>query len=93
MTVSEIRRLEYDRHFNSASGASFHSDHTNLCIGMVQIMTSESSKIFYTCLGRRPGFGGRGPMNKRVRRGGLDKAWCVVRRNVAKGAVLLIHLQ
>lgn len=26
-------------------------------------------------------------MNKRVRKGGLNKTWCIVLRNVAKGVV------
>lgn len=91
--TSEIRCLEYDRHFNSTSGTSFHSDHTNLCIGVVEIMTGESPEISYSCLGGRGG--GRGPMSKlkRMRQGGLDKAWCKVRGNVAKGVIMfLIHL-
>ena len=88
---SEIRCLEYDRHFNPTSGASFHSDHINLCIGMVQIVTGESSEIFYSCLGGQGG--GRDPMDKRMRKGDLDKAWCIVRKNVAKGVMLLIDLQ
>ena len=89
---SEIRCLEYDRHFNSTSGASFHSDHTNLCIGVVQIMTGESLEIICPCLRR---VGGRDPMNKRIRKGSLSKAWCKVRsrRNVAKGVVFLIRLR
>jgi hypothetical protein len=88
---SEIRRLEYDRHFDSTSGASFHSDHTNLCIRMVQIMTSESPEIFCSCM--EGPVGGRGPMNKRARNCGPNKTWCFVLRNVAKGVVFLIQLQ
>ena len=49
-TTSEIRRLEYDRHSYSASGDSFHSDHPNLCIGMVQIIPGELPEIFCSCL-------------------------------------------
>lgn len=90
-TASEIRRLEDDRYFDSTRGASFHGDHTNLCIGVVQVMTDESSKIFCSCLGGR--VGGRDTMNKRMRKGGLKKAWCNVRRNVTKGVMFLIHLQ
>jgi hypothetical protein len=89
-TASEIRRLEYDCHFNLASSASFHSDHSNLCIGMVQIMTGEPSEIVCSCLRR---VWGRDPMNKRIRKGGLNKAWCKVRRNLTKGVVFLIHLR
>jgi hypothetical protein len=90
--ASEIGRLEYDRHFNSTSGASFHSDHTNLGIGMMQIMTGESSKIFYSCLAGRGR--GRDPVNKRrMRKVGLDKARCNVRRNVGNGIMFLIYLQ
>lgn len=56
---------------------------------MVQIVTNELSKILYSCLGGWVG----DPMNKWVRKGGLDKAWCNVRKNVTKGVMLLIHLQ
>jgi hypothetical protein len=58
---------------------------------MVQIMTDESSEIFCSCLGGR--VGGRDSMNKWMKEGGLNKAWCNVRRNVAKGVMFLIHLQ
>jgi hypothetical protein len=57
---------------------------------MVQIMTGKSSEIICSCLRR---VGGRDPMNQRIRKGGLNKAWCKVRRNVAKGVVFLIHLR
>ena len=54
-------------------------------------MTRESPEIFYSCLGGRSG--GRGAMSTRMRKGGLDKAWCNVRRNVAKEVIMfLIHL-
>ena len=89
-TASEIWRLEHDRHFNSTGGARFHSDHTNMCIGVVQIVTGKSSKIFCSYLGGR--VGGRDPMNERIRKGGLNKVWSNVRRNVAKGVMSLIHL-
>jgi hypothetical protein len=52
---------------------------------MVQIMTDESSEIFCSCLRGR--VGGRDTMNKWMRKGGLNKAWCDVRRNVAKGVM------
>jgi hypothetical protein len=58
---------------------------------MVQIMTNESSKIVCSCLAGR--VGGGDPMNKRVRKGGLNKAWCIMRRNVAKVVMFLIQLQ
>jgi hypothetical protein len=90
-TASEIWRLEYDRHFNSTSGGRLHRDHANLCIRVVQIMAGESSEIFYSCLARW--VGGRDPMNKRMRKGCLNKVRCNVRRNVAKEVTFLIHLQ
>ena len=89
--ASEIRRLEYDRHLNSTSSASFHTDHTDLCIGMVQIMPGELSEIFCSCLGRP--VGGRDPMDKRTRKCGLNKARCNVRMSVSKGVMFLVHLQ
>jgi hypothetical protein len=58
---------------------------------MVQIMTSELSEVFCSYLGAW--VGGRGPMNKRMRKGGLNEAWCNVRRNIVKGVIFLIHLQ
>jgi hypothetical protein len=85
-TASKVRRLEYDRHFNSTSGASFHSDHPNLCVGMVQIMTSKLSEIVCSCSRR---VGSRDPMRK----GGVNKIWCNIRRNVTKGVMFFIHLQ
>ena len=54
-------------------------------------MIGESPEIFCSCM--EGPVGGRGPMNKRVRKGGLNKTWCIVLRNVAKGVVFLIHLQ
>ena len=53
-------------------------------------MSGELSKIFCSCLGGR--VGGRDPMIKRTRKGGLNKAWCNVWRDVAK-VMFLIHLQ
>ena len=91
MTASEIRSLEYDCHFNSTSGASFRSDHSDLCIGVVQIMTGKASEIFCSSLG--DWVGGRDSMDKRMRKGCLNKAWCNVRRNVTKRVMFLIHLQ
>ena len=54
-------------------------------------MTGELSEIFCSCLAGR--LGGKDPMNKWMRKGGLNKAWCNVWRNIAKGVMFLIHLK
>ena len=56
-------RLEYDHHSKSTSGTRFHADHANICIGVVQIMTGNSSKVFCSSL-----VGDRDPVNKRISR-------------------------
>ena len=83
-----IMRLEYDHHFELTTGGCFHADHPNLCIGLVQITTGESSEIFCSCL-----VGGRDPVNKRVREGSMNKARCIVLRNVAEGVTFYIDLR
>ena len=77
-------RLEYNHHFEPTRGTRFHADHTYLCIGVMQITNGESSEIFCSSW-----VGGRNP----VRKGGLNKTWCVMLRNVAEGDRFWIHLQ
>jgi hypothetical protein len=81
-------RLEHDHHFKTTSGTRFHADHTYLCIGVVQITNGESSEIFCPCW-----VGGRHPVDKRMRKGALNKARCVMLRNIAKGVTFRIHLR
>ena len=80
-------RLEYDHHFESTSCARFHTDHTNLCLGVVQIMTSESSENFFPCL-----VGGRNPVNKGTRNGSLNRARCTMLRNVFEWVIFYTDL-
>ena len=87
-TASEIRRLEYDHHFNSTSSTGFHGGHTDLCIRVVQIMSGKSSETFCSCLGGRTG--DRDLVNKWMRKGGLNRTWCNVTRDVANGVMYLI---
>jgi hypothetical protein len=78
-------RLEYDHHFESTSSARSHADHFNLCIGVVQITTGDSSQVLCSC----SVWGGH-PMNKRIRKDGLDRAWWFnMLRSVAEG----LHLR
>ena len=58
---------------------------------MVQITAGEFSEIFRTRLGEW--VGGGDPVNKRMKEGGLNMAWCNVRSNVTKGVMILIRLQ
>jgi hypothetical protein len=86
-------RLEYDHHFELASGARFHADHADPCIRVVQITTGKSSEILCTSL-----VGSRDPVNKGVRKGVLNRARCIILRSVAKRIhlwrdVLDIHLR
>jgi hypothetical protein len=83
-----IMRLEYDHHFKSTGRARFHTDHTNLCLGVVQITTGESSEIFCSCL-----VGSRDPVNKRMRKGSLNTARCIMLRNVVVWVTLYIDLR
>jgi hypothetical protein len=55
-------------------------------------MPGKCPEIFCSCLGARGRGGGMDPMN---RNGGLNKAWCNMRRNVAKGVqvIFLIYLR
>ena len=79
MALENIIQPEYDDYSILTRGARFHADHTNLCIGVMQIMTGESSEIFCSCL-----VGGRDPVG--VRKGGLNqRVWCIILRNVAEG--------
>jgi hypothetical protein len=71
---------EDDHYFKSTHGARFHADHINLCVGVLQITTGELSQVFCSCLG-----GGRDPVDKRMRKGGLNRVRCIMLRNVAKG--------
>lgn len=72
-------RLEYDHHFESTGRARFHADHTDLCIGVVQISNGESPEIFCSCL-----VGGRDPVNKWMRKGRLNRARCIMLKNVTE---------
>jgi hypothetical protein len=73
-------RLEHDHHFESTGGPRFRADHTNLCIGVLQITTGKLSEIFCSCL-----VGGRDMVNKRTRKRGLNRAWCIMLWNVVEG--------
>jgi hypothetical protein len=86
-----ITRLEHDHHFKTTSGTRFHTDHAHLCIGVVQITTGESSEIFCSCW-----IGGGDPvMNKRMRKGRLNKVRCIILRSVAEaeGVAFWIYLR
>jgi hypothetical protein len=84
----DITRLQYDHHLNSATRAYFHGDHTDLCVGVVQITIGESSEIFCSSL-----VGGRDPVNKWMRKGGMNKARWIVLRNVSEGITFQVHLR
>ena len=78
-SLEKIIRLEYDNYFNSTSGPYFHIDHTDLCIGVVQTTNGKSSKIVCSSL-----VGGRDPVNKGIRKGSLNRALCIMLRNVTE---------
>jgi hypothetical protein len=80
MASENIIRLQYDHHLDSTSRAYFYGDHTNLCVGVVQITIGESSEIFCSSL-----VGGRDPVNKRMRKGSMNKARWIVLRDVSEG--------
>jgi len=77
MGSEKIIRLEYDHHFNPTSDPRFHADHANICIGVVQIMTGKSSKVFCS-----PLVGDRDPVNKRIGTGSMNRG--ALLRNMAK---------
>ncbi len=60
---------------------------------MVETTTGKLSEIFCFCLTRSRRVGGRDSVNKRMGKGGLNRAWCNVLGNVAKGVMFLIDLQ
>jgi hypothetical protein len=76
-----IVRLEYDHYFKPTRSARFHADHFNLRIRVVQITNGESSEIFCSCSIRS-----RYPVNKkRMSKGGVNRVWRIVLRNVTEG--------
>jgi hypothetical protein len=86
--LEKIIRLKYNNHFNSTGGASFHTDHINLCIAVVQITNGKSSEIFCPSL-----VGDRDPVNKWARKGTLNRALFIMPRNVTEGVTFYIHLR
>ncbi len=57
---------------------------------MVETMTGKLSEIFCSCL--TGWVEGRDPVNKWMGKGSLNRAWCNMLGNVAKGVTFLIDL-
>ena len=72
-------RLEYDHHFISTSSLRFHAHYTNRCIGVIQITNGEPTEMFCSSL-----VGSRDPVNKRMRKGTINRALCNMLRNVVE---------
>ena len=72
-------RLEYDHHFISTSSPRFHADYTNLRIGVIQITNGEPTEMFCSSL-----VGSRDPVNKRMRKGIINRALCNMLTNVVE---------
>jgi hypothetical protein len=87
MVSENIIRLEYNHHFKSTSGPRLHSDHIDLCIGVMQITIGKPSEVFCSSL-----VGGGGPVNKLLRKGGLNRARRIILRNVAERVTFQIDL-
>ena len=81
------RRLECDHDFILTGCSRFHTDRTNLCIGVVPITTGESSEILWSGL-----VGSRHTVNKPVGKGGLRGVWYYILGNVSKEVTFLVHL-
>jgi len=86
MALETARRLEYDDDFISTSGARFHTDHTNLAIGVVPITTGKLSEILRSLL-----VGGRDTVIKWMRKSGLRRVWYDMLRNMTREVTFLIH--
>ena len=68
------------------SGARFHADYANLRVRMVQVTACKSSEILCCWL-----TGKRDPVSKSIRKRGLRRAWCNIRRvaNIGIFSILL----